>query len=61
MANFKATSVRRKPRGLGDSIERVTKATGISKLVEAGSKVLKKDCGCKKRRDSLNRKFPYKK
>jgi len=60
VANFKATSVRQKPRGLGDSIERVAKATGVSRLVEAGSKIIKKDCGCSKRRDSLNRKFPYK-
>tara|TARA_R110002020_G_scaffold193468_12_gene393854 strand:- start:3225 stop:3410 length:186 start_codon:yes stop_codon:yes gene_type:complete len=61
MARFKVSSSRNKPRGLGDSIERVAKATGISQLVEAGSKALKKDCGCSKRRDSLNRKFPYKK
>jgi hypothetical protein len=41
MARFKVSSSRNKPRGLGDSIERVAKATGISQLVEAGSKALK--------------------
>ena len=46
-----------KSTGLGDSIEKITKATGVKKVVE---KVVK-DCGCDKRRDTLNRMFPYKK
>ncbi len=45
-----------KSRGLGDTIEKITKATGIKNVVE---KVTNGDCGCNKRRDSLNRKFPY--
>ena len=45
-------------RGLGDSIEKITKATGIKKVVD---KVTKGGCGCGQRRDSLNRVFPYKK
>jgi hypothetical protein len=45
-----------KSRGLGDTIEKITKATGIKSVVD---KVLKNDCGCSERRDSLNRKFPY--
>jgi|15BtaG_2_1085339.scaffolds.fasta_scaffold97245_2 hypothetical protein len=60
MANFKVSSTRLKPRGLGDSIERVAKATGVSSLVKAASKIIKKDCNCSKRRDALNREFPYK-
>jgi|TARA_R110001592_G_scaffold119543_2_gene322728 hypothetical protein len=48
-----------RPRGLGDSIEKITKATGIKKVVEAVNKVTGKDCGCGKRKDSLNRLFPY--
>ena len=48
-----------KSRGLGDSIEKITKATGIKKVVEAVSKVTGKDCGCGKRKDNLNRLFPY--
>ena len=50
-----------KPRGLGDSIKRVTEATGIKKIVEKGAKALGKDCGCSGRRDTLNRIFPYNK
>lgn len=47
----------KKSRGLGDSIDKVTTATGIKKLV----KKVSKDCGCEKRRETLNKKFPYKK
>jgi hypothetical protein len=46
-----------KSKGLGDTIEKITTATGIKKVVEA---VAGKDCGCGKRRDALNRAFPYK-
>jgi len=48
-------------RGLGDTIERVTKATGIKKVVDTVSQKIGKPCGCGERRDSLNRMFPYKK
>ena len=48
----------KKSRGLGDSIEKITKATGIKKVVDTVSKVVKKDCGCGKRKDTLNRLFP---
>ena len=47
-----------KSRGLGDTIEKFTKATGIKKVVDT---VTKGDCGCNKRRDTLNRMFPYNK
>jgi hypothetical protein len=51
-----------KSKGLGDSIEKFTKATGIHSLAQASAKLLgKKGCGCGKRRDTLNKKFPYKK
>jgi len=43
-------------RGLGDSTEKFTKATGIKQVVD---KVTKGGCGCKERRDTLNRMFPY--
>ena len=47
-------------KGLGDSIEKFTKATGIKSLVELSmSAVGKKDCGCNKRKEWLNNKFPY--
>ena len=51
-----------KSKGLGDSIEKITKATGITKVVDAINKARGvKDCGCKKRQKSLNKLFPYKK
>ena len=50
----------KKSKGLGDSIEKITKATGIKKVVKTISKATGKDCGCNKRRETLNKKFPYK-
>jgi len=50
-----------KSTGLGDSIEKFTKATGIKKIVERAAKAAGSDCGCGKRKDALNRAFPYKK
>jgi hypothetical protein len=44
-----------KSKGLGDTIEKVTKATGIKKVVES----VVKDCGCNKRKEKLNKMFPY--
>ena len=49
-----------KSKGLGDTIDKVTTATGIKKVAEAVSKATGSDCGCAKRRDALNRAFPYK-
>ena len=48
-----------KPKGLGDTIEKITKATGIKKVVDTVSKITNKDCGCGARKESLNRLFPY--
>jgi hypothetical protein len=48
-----------KSRGLGDTIEKITKVTGIKNVVDKVSKATGKDCGCGKRRDTLNRIFPY--
>ena len=51
-----------KSKGLGDSIQKITKATGINKMVNAINDARGvKDCGCKKRQASLNKLFPYKK
>lgn len=47
-------------KGLGDTVEKITTATGIKKVVQTISKVTGKDCGCSKRKDALNRTFPYK-
>jgi hypothetical protein len=43
-----------KSKGLGDTIEKVTKATGIKSVVEKVSKATGKDCGCGKRKEALN-------
>lgn len=43
-------------RGLGDTIAKVTKVTGIDKLVK---RFVKGDCGCNKRREQLNKLVPY--
>jgi hypothetical protein len=48
-----------KSKGLGDSIEKVMKATGIKRMAEKYSAATGKDCGCSKRKESLNNKFPY--
>ena len=48
-------------KGLGDSIHRFTKATGIKSAVDKMSQALDKPCGCNKRRETLNKMFPYKK
>ncbi len=49
-----------KSRGLGDSIEKFTKATGIKSMVDRVSEGLNIPCGCEGRRDALNILFPYK-
>ena len=52
---------KRKSKGLGDTIEKITEATGIKQGVEALSKALDWDCGCEERKEKLNALFPYKK
>ena len=49
---------KKKSKGLGDTIEKITKATGIQKIVK---KAIGNDCGCNERKEILNKKFPYKK
>jgi hypothetical protein len=45
-------------QGLGDTVEKITKATGIKKAVKflAGE-----DCGCDERKEKLNELFRYRK
>ena len=51
-----------KSKGLGDSVEKITKATGLKTLTELLAESMgKKDCGCNKRKEWLNKQFPYKK
>ena len=39
---------------------KITKATGIKKVVDTVSKITGKDCGCNNRKEMLNKAFPYK-
>ena len=39
---------------LGDTIEKITSATGIKTVVDALSKATNVDCGCPKRKEALN-------
>ncbi len=48
-------------KGLGDTVQKFTTATGIKKVVDTVAKAAGKDCGCGKRKDTLNRMFPYEK
>ena len=45
-----------KDQGLGDTIQRFTTMTGIKKL----SNTIYSGCNCDKRKDWLNKNFPYK-
>jgi hypothetical protein len=49
-----------KSKGLGDTVENFTKATGIKRLVDKAAKVTGKPCSCNKRKEVLNKVFPYK-
>jgi len=44
-------------QGLGDTIEKVTEATGIKKAVKWA---MGEDCGCDERKEKLNQMFRYK-
>lgn len=45
-------------KGLGDTVAKITEATGIDKLTKF---ILGEDCGCEERKKKLNEWFPYKK
>ena len=49
---------KRKAKGLGDTIDQITTATGIKALVKF---VAGDDCGCKERKEKLNKLFQYSK
>ena len=44
-----------KSKGLGDTVEKITKATGIKKATDWIFDKLGKDCGCDKRKEKLNK------
>lgn len=47
--------------GLGDTVEKITKATGIKKVVDKVFDKLGTDCGCEGRKLKLNTLFRYEK
>jgi len=47
-------------KGLGDDIEKITKATGIKKVVDTFAELTGIDCGCEARKSKLNNLFPKK-
>jgi len=47
-------------KGLGDDIEKITKATGIKKVVDTFAELTGIDCGCSERKEKLNKLFPKK-
>lgn len=48
---------RRTPsQGLGDTIEKITEATGIKSVVKF---ILGEDCGCEERKEKLNKLWKY--
>jgi len=47
--------------GVGDAVEKITKATGIKKAVEVFSLITGADCGCEERKQKLNDLFRKKK
>lgn len=47
--------------GLGDTVEKITKATGIKKAVDTVFQKLEKSCGCEERKEKLNQVFRYRK
>ena len=46
-------------KGLGDTIEKFTSATGIKSVVGFVSDATGIDCGCEERKEWLNEVFPY--
>jgi len=57
MENF---NPKQKSEGFGDTIAKITHATGLDKVADKIAKIAgKEDCGCGRRREVLNEIFPY--
>tara|TARA_R100001163_G_C4996362_1_gene147106 strand:- start:315 stop:710 length:396 start_codon:yes stop_codon:yes gene_type:complete len=52
----KSKTIKNKSKGLGDTVAKVTKATGIDKAVKF---IAGEECGCEERKEKLNKLFPY--
>jgi|TARA_R110001606_G_C15119698_1_gene621919 hypothetical protein len=51
--------MKEKSKGLGDTLAKLTKTTGIKSFVDKVNKITGTDCGCGKRQSKLNKLFPY--
>jgi hypothetical protein len=58
MNNKSLRNYTKQSKGLGDTIQKFTSITGLQKLTQLA--VGKKYCGCNKRKEALNKAFPYK-
>ena len=52
---------KKQSKGLGDTIEKITEATGIKAVVEKFSEVTGIDCKCEGRKEKLNNLISYRK
>lgn len=52
---------KKQSKGLGDTIEKITEATGIKAVVEVFAKATGIDCKCEERKTKLNNLIPYRK
>ena len=50
-----------KMEGAGDLIHKFTEKTGIKKIVDTVASSTGADCGCGKRREKMNKMFPFNK
>ena len=58
---MKGFDSKQKSEGLGDTIAKFTNLFGIDRLADRVAKFFgKKDCGCNRRRKTLNKIVPYK-
>lgn len=54
------SQINEESKGLGDTVAKVIDILKIDKVANKLAEMVgKKDCGCKKRRQTLNEMFPY--
>jgi hypothetical protein len=53
------TRTRKRAKGLGDTIEQITTATGIKAAVDWFAEATGIDCGCEARKEKLNKLLQY--
>lgn len=52
--------LKKQSQGLGDTVEKIAYIASLGRITST-PKPGKKDCGCKKRKDALNKAAPYNK